>query len=417
MENPSRLLNRNFFLLWQGQLVSQTGNQVAIVAMLFWIEQTTDSASLVGLIMMVSALPSVLLGPIGGTFADHYSRRAIIVYSDLFSGLAGLSLAGLIFIAPEKVNLILVWLFVVSSLIALFGSFFRPAITAAIPDIVPQNQVARANSLNEASEQIATFIGYGLGGVLFQFLGAPVLFLFNGLTFLFSAASESFITIPQATPASSTNWKQAFRKFQIDTAEGFRYLWHKDGMKALFLAAASLNVFAVPIFVLLPFYVKDFLRVSASWYGFLMAAFGAGCLAGYVTASVIRFSGKSRSTMMSLLVLGTSLALAGLGFVRIPLVALLLMFGLGTMIGLVNVVAITILQVTTPDYMRGRIFGLLGTLSQALTPLAMGLSGLIADWSSQNIPLIYIACGGISLVIAITLSMNQKLHDFLAYEQ
>ena len=89
MEKPSRLLNRNFFLLWQGQLVSQTGNQVAIVAMLFWIEQTTDSASLVGLIMMVSALPSVLLGPIGGTFADHYSRRAIIVYSDLFSGLAG----------------------------------------------------------------------------------------------------------------------------------------------------------------------------------------------------------------------------------------------------------------------------------------------------------------------------------------
>ena len=415
MKPPLRLMNRNFFLLWQGQLASQIGNQVAIVAMLFWIKQTTDSATLVGLIMMVSALPAVLLGPFGGTMADRYPRRAIIVGCDLINGLAVLSLAGLVFVTPSA-NVVIVWLFTIFSFIALVNAFFKPAIAAAIPDLVPQAQVASANSLNEASVQIATFIGYGLGGVLFQLLGAPVLFLFNGLTYLFSAASESLITIPQLVPKEPPTWKQAFRTFQSETAEGFRYVWHQVGMRSLFLAAAGLNVFAVPVFVLLPFYVEGSLGVGADWYGFLMAAFGVGCLAGYASASLISVSGKARSVAVVALVLLTSAILIGLGFARHSLVALVLMFSLGTTISFVSIVAITVLQIVTPSQMRGRVFGLLGTLTQALSPIAIGLSGLIADWTDQNISLIYIFCGSLSLLMALSLSLNREIHEFLAYK-
>ncbi len=416
MEKPSKLMNRNFLLLWQGQSISQIGNQVAIVVMLLWVKQVTDSATLVGLIAMTSTLPSVFLGPIGGTFADRYSRRHIIIYSDAISGMIILSLAGLIFLHPNGINLILLWLFAVSSLIAIVGSFFRPAIAAAIPDLVPKNQIARATSFNEASAQIATLIGYSLGGVLFQTLGIGIVFLFNGLTYVFSAISESFIVIPQKL-STNISWKQAILGFRLDTIAGFNYVWQNAGIRILFFAAASLNFFAIPIFVLLPFYVEDILGVKATWYGFLMAGFGVGSLVGYLVVNLTSFSGQKRSTTMILLIFGNSIVRIALGLVQSPLIALALMFSMGGAIAIITVLAISILQLSTHQNMRGRVFGLLGTLSNALTPLAMGLSGLIADWSGQNISIIYVACGSLSLLVAISLLLNRELHSFLAYKE
>jgi len=210
-----KLLNRNFFLLWQGQLVSQIGSQAFAIAMMFWVKHATGSATLMGMLMMVSNLPAVILGPIGGTIADRYSRRRIIIFCDFLNGVVVLTLAILIFAYPSATELILISLFIVSTLVAVSGAFFRPAITAAIPDIVPKTKIAAANSLTQSSIQIATFIGQGAGGVLFRVLGAPVLFLVDGVTYLFSAVSEFFITIPQTVPGKSPKWQETLEAFKI----------------------------------------------------------------------------------------------------------------------------------------------------------------------------------------------------------
>src|SRR5574337_513112 len=198
---PTRLLNRDFFLLWQGQLVSQIGTQAFSVAMVFWIKHATGSATLMGLLLMLSSLPGVILGPIAGTFADRHSRRNIIIACDVLSGLAVLSLAVSMLWWPLPIELTLSWLFAASIAVSLFAAFFRPAISAAIPDLVPLDKVATANSMNQASVQVATLIGQGLGGVLYRAIGAPVLFLIDGLSYLFSALSELFISRTKAMNA------------------------------------------------------------------------------------------------------------------------------------------------------------------------------------------------------------------------
>lgn len=416
MEKAAKLFNRNFFLLWQGQFVSQIGSQAFAIAMMFWIKHQTGSASLMGLLMMVSMLPAVILGPIAGTVADHFSRRKIIILSDILRGIPVLILAFMIFFVPISPGFIIVLLFFVTLVLGILSSFFLPAISAAIPDIVPKEKISAANSLNQSSSQISLFIGQALGGYLFVVLGAPMLFLIDGITYLFSAFSETFIKIPQTLPEKKDIWQEKFAQFKSDTMEGFRYAWNNAGLRALIFTAAFINFFVMPIIVLFPFYVEDFLHVRADWYGYILAAFGFGSLLGYAIAGIIKIPQNARSTVFILTLIFMSSCFPVLSILSNALHALILMIILGALNGFFNINIITILQTAIPGKIRGRIFGLFMTLTSGLTPISMGLSGIIADAFNQNIPLIYAICGIITVLLSILTSFSKNFRSFLRYE-
>jgi len=411
----TRLWNRNFFLLWQGQFVSQLGSQAFVIAIMFWIKHETGSASLMGMMMMLSMLPAVILGPIGGTFADHYSRRKIIIYSDVFSGIAVLFLALLMFVAPGNTRLILLWLFVVSVFWGIVRSFFNPAITAAIPDIVPVDKVAGANSLLQSSVQISTFVGQGLGGFFFMLLGAPVLILIDGITYLFSALSETFITIPQTLPEKSNRLREKLAQFRKDTIAGFKFAWGNKGMRLVFLMITVLHFFIMPITLLLPFYVEDFLMATPAWYGYILSGFGFGSHIGYVIAGTLKVSGERRSSVVVGAMISGTVLLASLSIITQAILALGVFLLFGVLNGIININIITVLQTSTGGEMRGRVFGLFTTLTSGLSPVAMGLAGVVADLMGQNIPLIYAICGLTLILLTIVSSLLRPFRHFLAY--
>jgi MFS family permease len=128
MQKSTKLMNKNFFLLWQGNFVSKLGSQAFAIAMMFWLKHETGSASLMGLIMMLSMLPAVILSPIAGTLADQYPRRKIIIICDLLSGLPVLILGFLILLVPGFSDIIIVYLFAVSLLLGIVCVFrLKPA--------------------------------------------------------------------------------------------------------------------------------------------------------------------------------------------------------------------------------------------------------------------------------------------------
>ena len=160
---PSRLTNRNFLLLWQGQVVSQLGNQAFSLATAFWIMEATGSASLMGLLLATTALPAVLLSPLGGAVADRLSRIRILIACDLVSGLAIAAMA-LAMLSGRLPALVLVgMLFGVALLSGVMNAFFQPAFSAIVPDLVPADRLLSANSLYMFSFQALQLVGQGVG--------------------------------------------------------------------------------------------------------------------------------------------------------------------------------------------------------------------------------------------------------------
>jgi MFS transporter, DHA3 family, macrolide efflux protein len=440
IKEPSRLWNKNFVLLWQGQLISQIGQRYFNVGMLFYIKQATESASLMGAMMLFSTLPGVLMGPMGGTFADRFSRKKIIVYSDLIQGILVFSLAALMFfliwaagliatdpqgslaffsfvyLTPHASVINITWMFIVATLGAIIFAFFTPAMSAAIPDLVPKEKLNVANSLNQFAIFLAMFLGQGLGGLIFSITGAPLLFLINSVTYLYAAGSESFIKIPQPPIEPEKTSGEAWKSFVRDTKEGLSYVWNEKGMRILFLAAAVLHLAIAPMLLLLPFYVEDYLKQNASWYGYLLAAVGLGSVVGYLIAGSVNVRGRAQSNLIIFSLLSASISLGIVGFITQPFTVLGIVTVIGLTAGIFIVKTTTVIQLAASSEIRGRVFGLLGTLTSGLAPIGMGIAGVIADMANKNIPIIYATCGLMVLAMSIGLAMSKEARTFLALD-
>lgn len=420
-ERPTRLLNRNFLLLWQGQAVSQLGNQASAVATAFWVLETTHSASLMGLLVTATSLPLVLLGPIGGAVADRVSRKRIVVAADALSGLAMLVLALTMLCAHVSVPTRVALLFAVLTFMGVLRAFFMPAIQAAIPSLVPTERLPGANSLNQLTIQGSQLLGFFVGGVLFRLLGAPILFLVDAISFLVSAASASFIRLPARPPEPPAVGPEGrpspLRRFRNDLAAGLGYVKGRRGLLGFLIAASSFNFFVMPIVVLLPIYVQDTLKGGAEWYSYLMMSSGIGSLLGFIGGGALRFTGAARGRFVLTMMVLAPLPFLVIGFVSSLPLALLLSGAVGTMVAGINVYVMTALQATTPEALRGRVLGVMGTLAGGLMPVGSALGGVLGDLTHHNIPLVYVGCGLSSLALTIALAVRPAVFEFLSYRE
>jgi MFS family permease len=413
-EEPSRLWNKNFFLQWQGQTISRLGTQAFLIGQLFWIKQYTESATLLGLLAMVSNIPGLFMGPIGGVIADRYSRRMIIIICDFLRGISLLLLTGIMILRPDETELILIVLFGVSVFNALINPVFSSAIQSTIPDLVPRNKVTAANSIGQLSIQLTMFFGQMVGGTLYRILGPTILFFLDGLSFFYSSGSEVFVKIPQKYTKKNSGWKEQFSTFGQDIKEGMKYVWEKPGLRETVFASAFIAFFSTPVIILLPFYVEDHLSATVDWYGYILAFSGIGAIIGYTLAGGIRLRPQIKSRVLITFMILNALGYAMLGLVSRPAIAVFLAFLAGIATGFVTVHFTSIIQLTTPTEIRGRVLGLLAAISGSLTPLAMGLAGVVADLVNQNIPVIYFSCGIIMILMIVLVSFSKPFRQFLA---
>ncbi len=402
------LLNKDFILLWIGRSVSHLGNGAGYIAVMWWVQTETGSAMALGSLAMVNGLVATLLGPLGGVVADRYSRKAIIVLSDVMRGLVYLVL----FWLAWTDNLTLSLLFVGSACSTAGAAFFGPAVTAALPQIVPHESLDRANGLNRISQNVVNIAGYAAGGVLVAFLGIPVLMLVDGISFLLSALSESFIVLPGADVREDEEPKVFWQTMLADAKEGFLYLQRQPVLFSIMKLAMVLNFVTAPIFVLFPKFVNDYLGMGSDVYGYLLSSQMAGALVGTLILSLTPWV-KENLWVVKWGLTGQGVLLFSLPFLpKAYWSAHAAVFILsGCLNSVVNVYFTTIMQRITDSEYRGKVFGLLNTMSGALQPISRGLTGVVA--SVLSIPVIYsMASGGLALS-GISFATLRGVDEFL----
>jgi MFS family permease len=371
-ERKGRLWNVNFVLLWQGQFVSSLGDTAYSIALGFWVLAVTGSTALMGALMATTALTRVVVSPFAGVIVDRTDRKWMLVATDAARGVVIVAVA-----AAAFAGVLDVWMvFVAGVILGLGGAFFGPAVISALPDVVPKAKLVKANSLFQLIYTGSGIPGFSVGGFLYALLGAPLMFLINGVSYLFSAATEVFIKVPKVR-----HEKQEF-KFVDDTKAGLSFTWRVRPLRYMLVIFSVLNFFAaMGIMLLLPLFERT-AYLGPGRYGVVLAGLTGGMFVGYILTSIVHIKPARRFAVFY------ASAVVGMGaLAAFPLYLYFpLMFALAAVFGLFNAVLnaliMAVLQMTTPQNMRGKVFGLLGTLAGGLTPLAMALGGVLAEFIS-----------------------------------
>ena len=332
----------DFRLLWTGQLVSVIGRQVTTVAVPFQVFQLTGSSLMVGLVSAAQLGPLLACSLIGGSIADAVDRRRLMLVMQVLLGVTSVGLA---------VNASLgrpgVWpLFVLTAVSAGLSAMDSPTRSASIPSIVGLDQVPAALALNQSLFQTATVVGPAVAGVLIGAVGVGAAYWLDAATFAFAAATVWRLR-PLPPHGGGT------RAGLASILEGLRFLRGRRALQGTFVIDVNAMVFGMPR-ALFPALGTGLFGGGAATVGLLYAAPGAGALVGALTTGwVSSVRRQGRAVVLAVVVWGASIAAFG-AVSWLPLALVLL-----AVAGAADVVSAvfrnTILQLSVPDRLRGRL--------------------------------------------------------------
>jgi MFS transporter, DHA3 family, macrolide efflux protein len=356
-----------FRRFWLGQSVSQVGDGIHDLAVLWLSYSWTRSGLAVGGVMIAATLPGVLLGPLAGNCADRWNRRNVLVVSDLVRAAS----TGWLAFRAWQGALALPELIAVTAVMSIATAFFTPAAMALVPNLVPEEELSRANAMNQISANACSVAGPLLGSGLVAFLGAPLAFAANGISFLGSAGFEAGLKVP---PRPRDGQAPFFQELK----EGWRAAVAQPLVTKLMGPIVVVNFFFSSVIVLIPVLGAGIHGSGPSGVGMLLAGFAGGMLLSALSLSFVRIGrGRGWAVAGGIAIMG--LSFVGTGLARNLGLAVGGLAGIGLCLTAVNVILITLYQEILPDAVRGKVFGLLGAISLSLQPIAYGAAGALVD--------------------------------------
>jgi MFS family permease len=364
--------NRDFRLLWLGQVISQLGDWFDTIALFTLVLRLTGSGRAIGLVLVARFLPSVILGPLSGVVADRFNRRHIMIASDAMRAVVVL---GFLFVRrPEQV-----WLVYVLTILQLgFSAFFEPARTAAIPSVVPSRDLVAANSLSSVTWSAMLTLGAAVGGPVTGWFGTDAAFVIDSLTYIVSALLIASVSLPRRLPREKRKLTVTKALGITDTLEGLRYVGKRPRVMALLLVKPAWGL-GGGILTLLPVFGEKIFPVAGSaalGMSVLYVARGLGTAVGPMFTR--RFYSDTRQRMQR--AIGFSFIIAGIFYIAFGTTksfALVLLFVAVAHMGgsILWVFSTVLLQTSVEDNFRGRVFAaelMLMTLAMAASNYVTG---------------------------------------------
>jgi MFS family permease len=361
------LRHRDFRLLWSGMAVSLVGDGIFLIAVAWEAYVLWNAPAALSIVGIGMTVPTVVFLLVGGVLSDRHDRRLLMLWADVVRAVAVVCLAGLVFAGALQL-----WQLV--ALVAVYGSgtaFFTPAFEAIVPDLLPSDDLAAANSLDQLVRPIALrLLGPLLGGWLVA-AGAGLAFAVDAASFAASAVAVLLLrprthgSTGQPSHASAVREGLAFIRRRV-------WLWG-----TLVAAAGAYLVFLGPSEVLLPYMVKNELHASAGELGLVFAAGGLGAVGAAIWMGQRGHPRRDVTVMYVTWTLAT-LAIAGYGLATAAwqLMAACLVFNALETAG--TIVWATVKQRHVPAGMLGRVSSLDWLISIGLLPISFALTAPVA---------------------------------------
>lgn len=383
--------NRSFTWMWTGQLVSTMGTALTSLAASILVFRLTNSAMSVGLMLMATAAPSLLVGLFAGVLVDRFDRKRIMIAADLIR-------AVLVFLIPFLVPHNIIWLYVIVMISSAVGQFFDPAHESVLPEVASEEELAAANSLMAISSFGSTAIGFAASGLIASAANINWAFYLDAISFLFSAFCIFLIKVKPLLVEGKTSAEMVMKNLKV----GVRQLFDTPILRSLFTAQFPVLIaFGLSNSLLLPFALRA-LKATEFQYGIQEGLTSLG----FVISSLILagiFDRMGEGSWMATGYLGMALAGIAYSFTRsiplaIAIVAISGFFNAPSSIGRRLVV-----QRNTPREMRGRVNSVFFVTRDVLFLIGMALAGL-ADYIDVRIMYLSSAIlllGGTALVLVL----------------
>lgn len=390
------LKHRNFKLFWIGQIISLVGTWMQNAALGWLVYLITKDRLLLGVMTAVQFTPMLIFSLFAGVIIEKYPKRRIIILTQVLQLITALLLFLLVYTNHIKYSYVLIIVFIVGTV----QSIDNPARQSFVVEMVEgKNNLMNAIALNSAAFNGARLIGPAIAGIIMSSLGPKWCFFLNAISFL--AVIIGLLMMKMEDKPSRKHIGNPLK----DIGEGLNYIFQTPKLLFTLLSVIVIPTFCINFNVLLPPFTKDVLNLGERGYGNLMSALGLGALIGAITIAIRGSKRKSYWYQVGG-ALGLSLFLIVMGFTENYGLSLIVLVLCGFFMVIYSTTCNSVLQMNSPDEMRGRIMSVYSLIFGGLTPIgslyAGGASKLIGiKWA-------FILSGGIGAIGFLILLFKRR---------
>ncbi len=395
-------INKNwkttFGAIWAGQAFSLLGSSLVQFAMVWWLTQTTGSATVLATAALIALLPQVFLGPFAGAIVDRVNRKVVMIVADLGTALVTLVLVVIAFngtLQPWHV-------YIAMFLRSLGQGFHWPAMQSSTALLVPDEHLSRVAGMNQALNGAMNIVAPPLGALLLSVMELHWVLTIDILTAFLAVIPLLFVIIPQPKHATEMDTASPVKTILRDVKEGFVYVWAWKGLMIVLFLAVIINFMINPAFTLLPLLVSKHFMGGALEYSWMESMVGIGIVVGGVTLGIWGgFKRKVFTSAMGVAGMGLGVMLTGFAPSTMFWMALAGSALVGFMNPICNGPLFAIIQSKVDKEKQGRVMMMMNSLSSAMSPIGMAFAGPVAD--RFGIQVWFVAGGLVAILMAVLL--------------
>ena len=393
---------RSFQLLVISLFISTIGGAMLRFAISLHVLDITGSAAVFSAMIGISMIPLIVLTPLGGAIADRVSKKAIIVFGDLWKTIAVAALFLLLLLGNESVLMF----GVVITLFSIVQSCYHPAVIASLPRILEKDELVKANGTMQAIQALSVIAGPILGGLLFGLLGMTNLAAFSAGMFAFSVLINIFIMIPHEKREMLGSFAGAIVG---DMKESFRYVAREQKvlLRSALIFAVVVFFFQAIISIAAPYIMRITLAMGEEQIGLVHATFGASMLAASILAGKFKNFMEIRHLAFYIIFVGLTVVPVAFATIVNPesffapallaigIVAALFIFTL------TNILVITFVQKNVKNEMMGKVIAMLTAIANFATPAGQITLGMLIELFAHAQAFLYLGIGAFTVVLGV----------------